>query len=187
MFLKSLAGASDAELLREDRAIALAFSEFYRRHVDAVLRLCAVRSLSPDDAADVAAETFLAALRARHGYNPDRGDARAWLFGIVEHKIRDMRRCHARRVETQRRVSSMCIALTARDTADYAALRSEVEQVREALTNLPADQRAVVAARLLVGDSYADIGDRMNITAAAARQRAHRGLAQIKLRFQDKT
>jgi len=71
------ADRSDAQLLSDDGADpAEAFAVFYRRHVDALIRFAASRGLNADAAADVVAETFLGALKARHRYRPERENAR---------------------------------------------------------------------------------------------------------------
>jgi RNA polymerase sigma factor (sigma-70 family) len=47
----------------------------------------AYRRLGPDGAEEVVAETFSAAFRRRGRYDPERTDARPWLFGILIREI----------------------------------------------------------------------------------------------------
>lgn len=68
------------------------FAAFYRRHVRALLAYLARATRDPETAADLTAETFAAALVARRRDRPDRGPARAWLFGIAHNKLADWRR-----------------------------------------------------------------------------------------------
>jgi hypothetical protein len=63
-----------------------AFGELYARHCAVVFRYVAGR-LGPDAADDLAAETFLAAFRRRHRFDPDRGAVRPWLFGIATNLV----------------------------------------------------------------------------------------------------
>jgi RNA polymerase sigma-70 factor (ECF subfamily) len=76
--------SSDAALLR---SVAAAFGVFYRRHEEAVLRFAFRRVRRTDLAADLTAETFARALAARRTFDPTRGDARGWLFGIARHVL----------------------------------------------------------------------------------------------------
>ncbi|WP_246257005.1 sigma factor [Amycolatopsis anabasis] len=54
------------------------------------------RRLDAATADDLVAETFLAAWRQRSGYNPIRGTARAWLFGVATNLARSQARREAR-------------------------------------------------------------------------------------------
>jgi len=57
------------------------FGELYARHFAAIYRYVAGR-LGPDAADDLAAETFLAAFRRRHRFDPARGAVRPWLESV---------------------------------------------------------------------------------------------------------
>jgi DNA-directed RNA polymerase specialized sigma24 family protein len=58
------------------------FAAVFRRHAPQIQRYV-VRRLGADAAEDVVAETFLTAFRLRSRYQPDRPDARPWLYGIA--------------------------------------------------------------------------------------------------------
>jgi RNA polymerase sigma-70 factor (ECF subfamily) len=92
--------ATDADLLRGD---ARRFAAFYRRHEDAVLRFFLRRVGSAELAADLIAETFARALEGRRRFDPRRGDAGAWLFGIARNVL--LRSLERGRVENDVRVS----------------------------------------------------------------------------------
>ncbi len=64
-----------------------AFAAFYRRHADLVLGYLRPRVAEPEQAFDLAAETFAAALVSVRRYRPGRGPAAAWLLGIARHKL----------------------------------------------------------------------------------------------------
>jgi RNA polymerase sigma factor (sigma-70 family) len=175
----------DATLLDARERADDAFSIFYRRHVDAVLRLCARRGLRAADAADATAETFLAALEARTRYRPQGDSARAWLFCFAEHKIAERSRRSWRDRRLLDRLALEPIALTERDYADYAELlAAETESIAsDALDALPDAQRAAVYARVVSGDEYDAIAQRLHITETLARKRVSRGLAALRARI----
>ena len=63
-----LSSRSDQDLL--GATDALSFEEFYLRHVNTVLGYFARRTGDAELAADLASETFAAALAGRRGYKP---------------------------------------------------------------------------------------------------------------------
>src|ERR687891_595047 len=76
---------SDEELLASFEPGS--FAVFYRRHVEDLVAFFMRRTRNAELAADLTAETFAAALVARARFDPGRGSASAWLFGIALHKL----------------------------------------------------------------------------------------------------
>ena len=112
--------ATDEDLL--GATDALSFEEFYLRHVDTVLGYFARRTGDAELAADLASETFAAALAGRRRYKPRKGAAGAWLFGIASRKLADaQRRGYAER-RMCRRLGMERIELTDADIAHIEAL-----------------------------------------------------------------
>src|SRR3954466_7407537 len=74
---------SDERLLADTRRDPAAFATFYRRHLYAVVRFHRSRVHEPELAADLAAETFAAALLASRRYRPELAPPRAWLYAIA--------------------------------------------------------------------------------------------------------
>jgi len=175
----------DAALLAARDGAGDAFAVFYRRHVDVVLRLCARRGLSAAEAADVTAETFVAALRDRLRYRPSMGSGRSWLLGIASHRLADHARRRARERRAIRQVAFEPIELSDRDHADYAELLAQESgsAAEEALLQLPDGQRAAVRARVVDGESYQAIAHQLSVSEPVARQRVSRGLAVLRTRL----
>jgi RNA polymerase sigma factor (sigma-70 family) len=68
------------------RVSALAeFEQVYRGNVGVVTAYFARRCLDPQTVADLTSETIVRAAGAFGGFDPGRGTARAWLFGIAGH------------------------------------------------------------------------------------------------------
>ncbi len=162
-----------------------AFSVFYRRHLDVVLRLCARRGLDASEAADVTAETFAAAFLARNRYRPQSGPARAWLLGIAAHKLADHQRQAIRTQRALRRLAVDPIELSERDAVDYAEILAQESEstATDALSALPDAQRFAVRARVIEGESYGAISRRLDISESAARQRVSRGLTALRTKL----
>lgn len=89
------------------------FEEFYRRHVDAVLRFVARRVDDPHTAADLTAEIFLAVLHSADSYRPHLGSETARLFGIARNVVSSERRRVAREADDIVRTSDAepCVPL----------------------------------------------------------------------------
>src|SRR5436190_24319187 len=73
---------TDAELLLASREEPAAFVELYRRHAEDLLRYCARRTLNPEAASELTAETFAEAHASRPKYRDAGADGVAWLYGI---------------------------------------------------------------------------------------------------------
>ena len=59
------------------------FERLYRANVDAVTAYFARRAAEPQVVADLTADTFVAAITSFGSFDPRKGTARAWLFGIA--------------------------------------------------------------------------------------------------------
>ncbi len=176
-----LALRGDVELLHDRGAPGSSFAVFYRRHVNAVLRFAAARGLAADVAADVVADTFVAALRARHKYRPERANARLWLLTIAARRIADVHRRDASDRRKIDRLRSDAIVLTQADRSSYEELLVEADTVGlDALADLPLAQQEAIRARVVEDRSYADIAAMMGLSQAATRQNVSRGLAALR-------
>ena len=83
---------SDDELIAAARDDPSAFGTIHRRHPEAVLRYLVYRTGSAEAAAELTAEVFAAAFEASARYRRNGTPARAWLFGIANHKLADSAR-----------------------------------------------------------------------------------------------
>jgi RNA polymerase sigma factor (sigma-70 family) len=171
--------AEDSDLLAGDAA---AFGTFYARHEDAMLAFFLRRVRRADLAADLTAETFAAALGSRHTHDPSRGEARGWLFGIARNVLATSLRRGQVEDDARRRLGMERLVL------DDAAL-ARVEElagspVLAALDDLPPDQRAAVAGRVVQERSYEELAAALQCSESVVRQRVSRGLRTLRSRLQ---
>jgi RNA polymerase sigma factor (sigma-70 family) len=61
------------------------FERIYRANVDAVTAYFARRTTDPQLVADLAADTFVTVITCFESFDPRKGTARAWVFGIARH------------------------------------------------------------------------------------------------------
>lgn len=169
----------DDDLLAATPEDGDAFAEFYRRHESTVLAYFVRRTGRPDLAADLAAETFAAALLAARRYRPGPAPAIAWLLGIARHKL--MHSLDRRRVEDAARRRLTMPALVLNDDMYEAIEALGADDRAEAmLKGLTPVQAAAVRARIIDEESYAEIARRLECSEAVVRKRVSRGLAQLK-------
>jgi RNA polymerase sigma-70 factor (ECF subfamily) len=183
----------DAERLRDGPAAAVRdlrlFEEFYRRHVDAVMRFVARRVDDPHTAADLTAEIFLAVLDSAHTYRPRLGSETAWLYGIARNVVSSERRRVARETERDLRISGRRL-LEADDIVrieDRLDAESPGRRVLAALARLPEGERAVMELiavdQLTVTEAAAALG----IRQVTARVRLHRARKALREETDSKT
>jgi RNA polymerase sigma factor (sigma-70 family) len=166
------------EARRED-AIAARVEQLYASHASLVRSVC--RSLLRDrvEADDAVQQTFLSAQRALLNGSSPRDEA-AWLATIARHE--SLARVRARMrdplpVDTEAEEGGP-------DAYSAAVKRHEAGELRNALAELPAQQRDAILMREVRGFSYEEVASALAVTPAAVESlifRARRGL-QVRLR-----
>ncbi len=136
----------------------------------------AARSLDRDAAADVTQETFVAAWRAHHRFDRDRGSLAGWLVAIARNKVIDEIRRRARRPMVVRDETGV----------EPAAPESDIEAmadrmlVAEALDTLPERARLSVELAFLEGYSHAAIADHTGMALGTVKSDIRRGLDRMR-------
>src|SRR5215216_4142434 len=148
----STATESDDELLASLEPGS--FAVFYRRHVADLIAFFMRRTRNAELAADLTAETFAAALVARARFDPGRGSASAWLFGIALNKLARVERREAAEWRARRRLGMERIELTDADIERIEALGSSV-RAHVLLERLSPEQRDAIRAHVIDERPYA--------------------------------
>ena len=167
---------SDDVLLGSDDPEA--FGVFYDRHVKALLGYFARRTHHPEDAADLTAETFAAALVAKRRFKPGKAPATAWLFTIAARRLADFQRKGYVEQRMRRSLEMEQRAVSATDAEMIRVLGDDA--VHSVLAGLPPDQRQLVRAHVIDERPYAELAAEHHTTEAALRQRMSRGLATLR-------
>ena len=172
---------SDDDLLTATPRDPAAFGELYRRHSRTLTGYFVRRTGRPEMAADLVAETFAAALQHARRFDPAKGPAVGWLYGIARRELADALR--AGRVEDRAR-RRMRIPRIELEDADIARIQATADlDVAELLSGLPDDQRAAVEQRVLHEHDYAEIAAADGTTETVIRKRVSRGLAGLRDRI----
>lgn len=176
----------DAQLLGAPDPNGERFAAFYRRYAAEILRFVARRVRHPEIAADLTAEVFAAALQARRTFDPERGEARAWLCTIAANKIIDSHRRGQVDDLCRRRLGMSPVALEDTDLRrieEMLSASSDIGSHARLLAELPADTRAAVRARVIDEREYVDIAEDLRCSESVVRKRVSRGLAALRLRL----
>jgi RNA polymerase sigma factor (sigma-70 family) len=174
---------TDEELLAAVAGEPDAFGAFYRRHVRPLIGYFMRRTGDAELAADLCAETFAAALDGLHRFDPGRGPAVAWLYGIARRLLSHAARRGVVEDRARRRLGMSPLLLTDAAIERIEAEASEVATA--ALDELPADQREAVRARIVDERDYAEIARTTRTSEAVVRKRVSRGLAGLRARMEE--
>jgi RNA polymerase sigma factor (sigma-70 family) len=134
-------------------------------------------------AEEIVQEAFMAVWRNPQAYDAERGSVRSWLMGMVHHRAVDL----VRREESYRRRAQDSIPDALGEEADHAeevvqqiGLPQERRQVRAALEELPAEQRAVLTLMYFEGLSQSDVAARLSLPLGTVKSRTLLGMRKMR-------
>src|SRR5918994_1348287 len=145
--VKSWEQCPDVELLLAARSCPEPFGVFYERHFASVLGFFRRRVPGPEEAFDLAAETFAAALGSVPRFQPGPEPAQAWLFAIARHKLSEALRSNQIQDEARRGLAMQPIRL-GEEAIEILEKIASVPAL-ELLETLPAGQREAIQAHYL--------------------------------------
>ncbi|HKG15606.1 MAG TPA: sigma-70 family RNA polymerase sigma factor [Pyrinomonadaceae bacterium] len=174
--------AEDAELLRAvARGDESAFARVYDRYSPILLGLMLRILRSRAEAEDVLQEVFLQVWQRAHSFDSGRGRAFTWLVTLARSRAIDRLRSVGSR-ERAARASAEDAPTESGPTewADAAAVRAErAEAVRDALAELPDEQRQVLLLAYLEGMSQSEIAAAKNQPLGTVKTRTRSALRKL--------
>lgn len=174
----------DEELVRAvvagaHHALAALYDRYGRRAYSLARRICGDDGL----AEDVVQEVFLAFWRDPRRFDPARGGFGTWILTLVHHKSVDtVRRESAIRRRTVAGVEEgQEWPVAPGPGADQDALRAvEAGQVRDALGNLPAEQREALALAYFGGYSQREVATLTGVPLGTVKSRMFTGMRRLR-------
>jgi RNA polymerase sigma factor (sigma-70 family) len=161
---------------------AAEFERLYRANVDAVTAYFARRSADPHVVADLTSDTFVTAITSFGSFDPGKGSARAWVFGIARHVYAAHCEAYGQQQDRLQRLAGR------RDL--------ELDQVEELLDRIDAERagrdlvtglsmlaerdRSLVELVDLAGLRPKEAAAVLGVTPGAARMRLMRARAQLR-------
>jgi RNA polymerase sigma-70 factor (ECF subfamily) len=158
------------------------FERLYRAHVDAITAFFARRSGDPQAVADLTAETFVQVITSFGSFDPGKGSARAWVFGIA-------RRVHAAHCEAHSQQRSKVLRIAGRRELDQDQIgelldRIDAERASKRLVTelavLPELDREVVELVDIAGLKSKEAAAALGIAPGAVRMRLMRARARLR-------
>jgi len=153
-----------------------AFQEIYARLAPSVRRYLSHLANNSEIADDLLQETFFQMHRSRAAYNRAYA-VRPWVFGLARNVFLMNRRAArqwAKLHESREELPELAVL----PEADRLGSRDEI---RRCIADLPPVQAEALLLRHEWGFSFEEIAGMVGITAAAARARASRGMADLRV------
>jgi RNA polymerase sigma-70 factor (ECF subfamily) len=168
-------GHTIALTLPPDSARA-AFDELYRSSAADVFAYVATLLRDRSAAEDVTAQAFERAYRKRRAFDRQRGNTRAWLFGIARNAALDELR-RRRRSATLAADPAELDADPFEDAAEDAVRRATV---RAALARLEPRDRELIALKFHGGLTNAELARVLGTSESNAGTRLHRAVTKLR-------
>jgi RNA polymerase sigma-70 factor (ECF subfamily) len=165
------------------RADPSTFADVYVEYHEQVLRFFARRTLDPETAFDLMAETFAELFAHLDGFRGETEDqGRAWMWTVARHQLY---RWRERGIVEKRSIERLGVPIASlgqveyeriEDLADLQRVRPQLEQ---ALDQLGSEQREALRLRVLEHREYDDIAQECGASPQVIRARVSRGLRQL--------
>jgi RNA polymerase sigma factor (sigma-70 family) len=180
---RSASAGADSRRLGTPSGSALAeFEHVYRGNVDAVMSYFARRCAEPQTVADLTSETFVRAAGAFESFDPGRGSARAWVFGIAGHVFAR----HCEHAANGRDATSRLAGHRALESDEIEELTARIDAERagralvERCGQLPELERAAVELVDVSGLTPKEAAAALGVSRVVLRKRLSRARARLR-------
>jgi RNA polymerase sigma-70 factor (ECF subfamily) len=182
--LRELADEDLMQLVRDGEARA--FEVVFDRHGGAsfslAYRMCGRRAI----AEDVVQEAFLSLWRSGARYDPTRGSVRSWVLSAVHNRAIDaLRRGVVRDRHSVDDEEAVERAAASESTEAEVVRRDEARTLRDALGELPSDQRHVIELAYFGGFTHTQIAAMLELPVGTIKGRMRLGLTKMRLKLGD--
>jgi RNA polymerase sigma-70 factor (ECF subfamily) len=165
-----------------------AFDELYRRYAGISYGLAQRLTANATLAQDVVHDAFMALWRAPEAYDPERGAFRTYLLALVHHRAVDVIR-REERLRARSEKAANLEPVESEDVADAVTEESFLvvrrQQVREALTELPPDQRRVLEMAYFEGKTQVQIAEELQIPLGTVKTRTFTALRKLRAALEE--
>ncbi len=172
---------SNSELVKKSQlGDKSAFEELVKRHQKLVFSLSFKLTGNQELANDVAQEAFIRAWKAIGKF---RGDSTfgTWIYRITVNTAWTLRKKAKKHYSLNIEDTQEPVVVDEKKDPELVAINSDLSLVlREALNQIPLEQRIIVELKNIEGRSHKEIADYLDISVTAAKVRLHR--AHQKLR-----
>lgn len=170
-------------LLMAARSNPKVFGELYEWFERPLLQFFMHATGRADLAADLTAETFARAIEVIANYDPARGRADQWLFGLARNILSESYRRGRVDAAARQRLGFPRLVLDDHAIEVISRIGATPGEATLALAELPHDQRQAIQARVLDERDYDQIANELQCSEAVVRQRVSRGLGALRTRL----
>lgn len=165
---------------------ARAFEVIFDRHsgpaYSLAFRMCGRRAV----AEDVVQEAFVSLWRSAARYDEGRGSVRTWVLSTVRNRAIDAFRRGSTREGLNVPDEGIAERLDSGERTEVEVERREQSRtVRNALGDLPADQREVIELAYFGGFSHTEIAELLGLPPGTVKGRMRLGLAKLRTTLSD--
>lgn len=178
---------AESEWLARIKADPSAFSEVFRHYYQPIFGYIFRRTGNFDDAADIAAETFLNAFRHIHRFVYRGISIKVWLYRIAANEINQYyrrRRKQSQFMSLQEVESMQTLSQNLKD--DRGAVEAELARHQQFLTilhhlrELPVKYQEVIALRYFEGKDNREISEIVGLKEGTIKSLLSRGLDKLR-------
>ena len=162
------------------------FEHVYRGNFDVVMAYFVRRCVEPQIVADLTSETFVRAAGAFGTFDPRRGSARAWLFGIAAHVFA----AHCAQTASGRDAVARLAQRRPLDVDETEELAARIDAERDGrhliarCARLPEFERAAVELVDLAGLTPKEAASALGVSGVVLRKRLSRARARLRKEHQ---
>lgn len=174
----------DRDLLRQiGERDQEAFRRLFRQYAPTAQSLARRIVIQQFLAEEILQEAFLAVWKRPEAFDSERGSVRAWLMSLVHHRAVDA----VRREEAQRRRAKESVLdqpIVEEDPAttvvEELGLPEERAAVRDALSEIPDEQRRVIELMYFGGLSQSKIAEQLELPLGTVKSRTLLGMRRLR-------
>jgi RNA polymerase sigma factor (sigma-70 family) len=172
----------DVELIVRSWDEPEAFGLVFERHAETLLGYFARRTMDPEAAAELTAETFAQAFASRRRFRDHGLGAIGWLYGIARHQLGRFLRTGAVDARARKRLGMPEREVSAED---YERIEEMIDfeqvgrAIGQAFSTLSEEQREALTLRVIEGRPYREVAAQLRCSEETARARVSRGLKRL--------
>jgi RNA polymerase sigma-70 factor (ECF subfamily) len=181
--LRELADEDLMQLVADGEARA--FEVVFNRHASASFSLAYRMCGRQATAEEAVQEAFLSLWRSGARYDRAQGSVRSWVLAVVHNRAVDaLRRNVVRdtRAASQERAEDLAAS---EDTETEVVRRDEARGIRNALRELPAEQRQVIDLAYFGGFTHVEIAEMLELPVGTIKGRMRLGLTKLRIALGD--
>jgi RNA polymerase sigma-70 factor (ECF subfamily) len=139
---------------------------------------------NPELAEDAVQDGFLRIWHRADRYDPARGAARPWVLRVVRNVAIDRLRTAGARTRAETQSQTDPAAMPVPETPDdVASLRERTRMLRQALAQLPPEQRRALEIAYFEGLSHSEIAERERMPLGTVKTRIRDGVIKLREMF----